>query len=210
MADNDRWYAGEMDKNVCNKLVLAGPSGSFLVRVSSAGDRYVIVINDHGTAGPYQVKITPSKRLLWREDEYNTLADVVNNIRANPFKGMSKKIIELGKPASGGDLHESVKASSSATDSYNPFAVPPPPTEPAANAEDYVLYQALYTYRNDDPDDLNFDANDIVQVTDEDEYPKKCWMEGRSQDGLVGSFPSTYVRKIEMKATTKSVDSYGS
>ena len=48
-------------------------------------------------------------------------------------------------------------------------------TAPAAQSggggeEDYVLYQALYAYTSDDADDLKFDANDIIQVTDEDEY----------------------------------------
>ena len=49
--------------------------------------------------------------------------------------------------------------------------------------EDYVLYQALYLYKSDDPEDLTFDANDILQVTDEGDPPGTGWMEGRTQDG---------------------------
>ena len=33
--------------------------------------------------------------------------------------------------------------------------------------EDYTLYQALYAYKSNDPDDLSFDVDEILQVTDE-------------------------------------------
>jgi hypothetical protein len=33
--------------------------------------------------------------------------------------------------------------------------------------DDYALYQALYDYKSDDPEDLSFTANEILQVTDE-------------------------------------------
>lgn len=58
----------------------------------------------------------------------------------------------------------------------------------------YVLYQALYDYSSQDPDDLCFAANDILQVTDEGDGPES-WFEGRSQDGREGCFPGTFVRQ---------------
>lgn len=73
-----------------------------------------------------------------------------------------------------------------------------PSSEQAGDDEDYVLYQALYNYNSGDPDDLVFEANDILQVTDEGDGPTS-WMEGRTQDGRFGTFPGNYVRKIVLQ-----------
>jgi len=71
---------------------------------------------------------------------------------------------------------------------------------------EYVLYQALYDYNSGDPDDLQFEASDILQVTDEGNGPSS-WMIGSTQDGREGNFPSTYVRKMNIGATkTTSID----
>ncbi len=40
------------------------------------------------------------------------------------------------------------------------------PRSPDKDGE-YVLYVALFDYKSDDPDDLTFSANEILQVTDE-------------------------------------------
>jgi len=73
-----------------------------------------------------------------------------------------------------------------------------------------VLYQALYLYKSDDPEDLTFDANDILQVTDEGDPPGTGWMEGRTQDGRFGSFPSNFVRKINLgSGAAKTIEKYG-
>ena len=53
----DRWFVGDMKKEVANRLVLSGPHGTFLVRMSTAGDRYVLTVNDSGSIAPYQVKM---------------------------------------------------------------------------------------------------------------------------------------------------------
>ncbi|EDQ88365.1 uncharacterized protein MONBRDRAFT_9210 [Monosiga brevicollis MX1] len=82
--------------------------------------------------------------------------------------------------------------------------------------DNYVLYQTLYKYESSDPEDLTFDANEILQVTDEvpvltcpacpgDGSPNS-WYYGRSQDGREGNFPGTYVRKIKLRNKVLSVD----
>eukprot|EP00048_Salpingoeca_helianthica_P022547 m.18917 g.18917 ORF g.18917 m.18917 type:complete len:266 (+) comp7464_c0_seq1:98-895(+) len=67
-------------------------------------------------------------------------------------------------------------------------------------ADEYVLYQALYDYKSSDPDDLSFKASDILQVTDEGDGTPQTWMYGRRQTGEEGHFPSTYVRRINTQA----------
>lgn len=76
---------------------------------------------------------------------------------------------------------------------------------PGAEDEKFVLFQALYDYHSSDPDDLSFQANDILRVTDQGEGPQS-WFYGETQDGREGHFPGTFVRKIPMLAKKLSVD----
>eukprot|EP00040_Diaphanoeca_grandis_P024837 m.136985 g.136985 ORF g.136985 m.136985 type:complete len:161 (-) comp29896_c1_seq1:69-551(-) len=63
------------------------------------------------------------------------------------------------------------------------------------------LFQTLYKYSSEDPDDLHFEANEILRVFDwEDE-----WYEGENQEGKRGYFPNTFVREIKAPAEGKSV-----
>lgn len=221
MSAPDRWFVGDMKKEVANRLVLSGPHGTFLVRMSTAGDRYVLTVNDSGSIAPYQVKMQAGK-YMWRETSFNDLDSVVQDVITSPFDGPSGLPLVLAHPASGGQIHPSTQArinaqGGGAASQSNPFGEPPAQTAPAAQSggggeEDYVLYQALYAYTSDDADDLKFDANDIIQVTDEDEYPAKCWMEGRVNGSKIGSFPSNFVRKININkgSAPRGIDSYGS
>lgn len=83
--------------------------------------------------------------------------------------------------------------------------VAPPVTAPVVTVaapavkeeKKYILYQALYKYKSDDPDDLQFEQNDILRVTDEGDGPTS-WFYGEDQQGKEGNFPGTFVRKIRM------------
>eukprot|EP00045_Choanoeca_perplexa_P000846 m.16544 g.16544 ORF g.16544 m.16544 type:complete len:238 (+) comp10582_c0_seq1:176-889(+) len=75
--------------------------------------------------------------------------------------------------------------------------------EPEVN---FVLYQSLYKFSSDDPEDLAFEANEILQITDEGDGSEGAWLYGQSQDGRVGNVPSTYVRKIRLTAKSIAVD----
>eukprot|EP00730_Choanoeca_flexa_P016255 TRINITY_DN7645_c0_g1_i1.p1 TRINITY_DN7645_c0_g1~~TRINITY_DN7645_c0_g1_i1.p1 ORF type:complete len:240 (+),score=34.20 TRINITY_DN7645_c0_g1_i1:175-894(+) len=112
-------------------------------------------------------------------------------------------------------------------DASNPFAAdltrkpkPPPkhvnfpaqlttvinPEDVEGPAENFVLYQTLYKFTSDDPEDLQFEANEILQITDEGDGTEGCWLYGQSQDGREGNVPGTYVRKIRLTAKTVAVD----
>eukprot|EP00039_Didymoeca_costata_P008422 m.111836 g.111836 ORF g.111836 m.111836 type:complete len:158 (-) comp14074_c1_seq2:63-536(-) len=66
----------------------------------------------------------------------------------------------------------------------------------------YKLFQTLYQYKSDDPDDLEFEANEILRVFDwEDD-----WYEGENQEGKKGCFPKTFVREIKTPGGAKSVE----
>ena len=58
-------------------------------------------------------------------------------------------------------------------------------TSGKAPEKEYVLYQTLYPYKSEDPDDLEFEAGEILRVFDEE----GDWFEGENQQGKEGCFP---------------------
>ena len=63
------WFAGHFDKLDVEKAVLAAPHGHFLVRKSSDGRKFVVVVHDRGQAAnftldPVRVPIPISKQRL--------------------------------------------------------------------------------------------------------------------------------------------------
>eukprot|EP00053_Salpingoeca_punica_P003988 m.46438 g.46438 ORF g.46438 m.46438 type:complete len:124 (-) comp12537_c0_seq2:288-659(-) len=60
--------------------------------------------------------------------------------------------------------------------------------------EPHTLYQTLFAYTSDDPDDLPFEAGEILRVFDDE----GDWYEGENQQGRRGMFPRTYVRKMNV------------
>eukprot|EP00039_Didymoeca_costata_P009054 m.119956 g.119956 ORF g.119956 m.119956 type:complete len:842 (-) comp14340_c1_seq4:3016-5541(-) len=61
------------------------------------------------------------------------------------------------------------------------------------------IYRALYDFKSDDPDDLQFSANDLIRVIDFGEG-EDSWWEGEL-NGQKGSFPSNYVTQMKVALT---------
>ena len=59
----------------------------------------------------------------------------------------------------------------------------------------HTLYQTLYAYKSDDPEDLQFAASEILKVIDDEDD----WFEGYNQRNEKGYFPGTYVRKMKQQ-----------
>lgn len=60
--------------------------------------------------------------------------------------------------------------------------------------------RALYTYESSDPLELSLRPNDIVAVlskVDPSSGQESSWWRGRTRDGRIGWFPSTYVESLE-------------
>lgn len=63
-----------------------------------------------------------------------------------------------------------------------------------------TFVRALYAYPAADPLELSLQANDIVAVlskTDPQTGQESAWWRGRTRDGRIGWFPSTYVESLE-------------
>lgn len=83
-----------------------------------------------------------------------------------------------------------------------------------------TFVRALYAYDTPDPLELNLKQNDIVAVlskVDPQSGLESTWWRGRTRDGRIGWFPSTYVESLETakqkaaaKTAAKTVDGIGS
>eukprot|EP00038_Savillea_parva_P015555 m.14271 g.14271 ORF g.14271 m.14271 type:complete len:154 (+) comp3136_c0_seq1:328-789(+) len=98
-----------------------------------------------------------------------------------------KAEMKLKAKALGGELDQLLKEEKDRKEVQKKLAAGESPV-----ATDYKLFQTLYAFKSDDPDDLCFEANEILRVYDwEDE-----WYEGEDQQGKRGYLPATYVREI--------------
>lgn len=61
-----------------------------------------------------------------------------------------------------------------------------------AAAGEFKLFQTLYEFKSEDPEDLCFQANEVLRVYDWSDE----WYEGENQEGDKGYFPATFVREL--------------
>lgn len=58
---HNAWYGGKMAKGPCEKAVLSGKHGDYLVRTNPGTDDYVLVVNDTGTISNYLITTETGK-----------------------------------------------------------------------------------------------------------------------------------------------------
>ncbi|CAO1619918.1 unnamed protein product [Sympodiomycopsis kandeliae] len=72
--------------------------------------------------------------------------------------------------------------------------------EPAIDPSKLSFVRALYKYDSSDPLELSLKQNDIVAIlskVDPQTGAESTWWRGRTRDGRIGWFPSTYVESLE-------------
>ena len=81
------WFVGKIDREDCDKAVIAANNGDFLVRLNSAADKYVICVNDKGTTQNFQCDIMPgSDKIKFGGKNFDSMMDVLFHLRSNPIK----------------------------------------------------------------------------------------------------------------------------
>lgn len=76
-----------------------------------------------------------------------------------------------------------------------------------------TFVRALYPYETTDPLELSLKQNDIVAVlskVDPQSGQESTWWRGRTRDGRIGWFPSTYVESLDQAAKKKAAAIAGS
>ena len=98
------WFGGIIPRKVCDKAVVKGKHGDFLVRESSHADKFVLCVNDKGKSRNFAIEITLDRKFLIGSKQYDTLHAAIDAMRYEPVrrKGRTGKPLTLRKPAAGG------------------------------------------------------------------------------------------------------------
>eukprot|EP00038_Savillea_parva_P011136 m.195345 g.195345 ORF g.195345 m.195345 type:complete len:539 (+) comp19460_c0_seq1:468-2084(+) len=78
-----RWFAGKLNRDTCDAAVIKSGNGSYLIRESSSGDRYIVCINHSGTAKNFQIMITDQGRYKFSGNTYANLQELVTFLKRN-------------------------------------------------------------------------------------------------------------------------------
>lgn len=81
-----------------------------------------------------------------------------------------------------------------------------------ARSAQHTEKQFIYVRLKHSPSSMYQTAKCVCDTGGERGFPSEeenCWMRGWTQDGREGTFPASYVRKIEMKPKQMSIDKYG-
>eukprot|EP00038_Savillea_parva_P030952 m.81770 g.81770 ORF g.81770 m.81770 type:complete len:1098 (+) comp9426_c0_seq1:297-3590(+) len=98
------WYAGALAKGKCEAAVTSSPDGSFLVRESTSGDKFVLCVNDNGTAVNFPIDIVDGKKCSFGSRTFDNLHDLIDHLRGTAVKGLNGRPLWLTEPAPGGTV----------------------------------------------------------------------------------------------------------
>eukprot|EP00035_Acanthoeca_spectabilis_P037326 m.44598 g.44598 ORF g.44598 m.44598 type:complete len:554 (-) comp8559_c0_seq1:2948-4609(-) len=92
------WFAGKLNRDTCDKAVLKGGSGTYLIRESSSGDKYIVCVNWEGVAKNFQVYITEDGGYKFSGQTYPDLQRLVTFLQKH---GITKngRSLTLGRVA---------------------------------------------------------------------------------------------------------------
>jgi len=95
------WYVGSISREEIDLAVLAADNGDFLVRLTTDKKAYVVCVNDNSKATQsFKVIVQPDMTLLFGGSKFDSLEDVVENIRRNPINAKSGRLVYLANSAS--------------------------------------------------------------------------------------------------------------
>eukprot|EP00037_Helgoeca_nana_P008479 m.75503 g.75503 ORF g.75503 m.75503 type:complete len:464 (+) comp18968_c0_seq2:354-1745(+) len=97
-AIQESWYAAGFDRADVETAVAAGEHGAFAVRMSSSGDKYVLVVNDIGAICSYSITQV-NRRWTFGGSAHSTIQGVINHIKVKPFQSKNTPDLRLGNSA---------------------------------------------------------------------------------------------------------------
>lgn len=92
------WFVGETDRNSIEKAVKGARQGQFLVRKSTAGDKFVIVVHDLGDVCNYQIDVAPGLGFEFGDQQFDTLRVVIDWFKEQPIRGMHSAQLRINDP----------------------------------------------------------------------------------------------------------------
>ena len=83
------WYAGTIDRVLCENTVKACMQGDFLVRKSGSSSGYVLCVNDNKSAVNYTITVQGPK-FVFTATKFNSIGEVVQFAKVTPLKSVAR------------------------------------------------------------------------------------------------------------------------
>lgn len=96
------WFPYNATRETCEAAVKAGGHGAFLVRMSSSGDKYVLVLNDTASVCSYTIvkTVSPSgSRFAFGGSVHDSVEELITHIHTKPFQSKVTKTMTLATSA---------------------------------------------------------------------------------------------------------------
>jgi len=93
------WLSIDMDRATSERIVKEAGHGDFLVRLSSSGDKYVLVVNDTKIACSYSITMSPDKQFVFGGQVHASVAEVIEAMKVTAFKSQKTYEMMLANPA---------------------------------------------------------------------------------------------------------------
>lgn len=89
------WFVGETDRNTVEAAVKGARQGQYLVRKSTAGDKFVIAVHDNGDVCNYQIDRNAGVGYKFGEQSFPTLRVVIAWFKEQPIRGLHSKFLTI-------------------------------------------------------------------------------------------------------------------
>jgi hypothetical protein len=89
------WFARGMSRANTEAAVARGAHGSFAVRLSSTKDKYVLVVNDRGSAFTFSIAVALDGEFVFGGRRYPSVEAVCEGLRHTPFRSLTTHSMRL-------------------------------------------------------------------------------------------------------------------
>ncbi|XP_029913952.1 GRB2-related adapter protein 2b isoform X2 [Myripristis murdjan] len=180
------WYQESASRSDAQERLKAQPVGAFLIRGSQTGapgDFSISVRHETDVQHFRVMRDSRGQYYLWTE-KFPSLNQLVSYYKRNSISRQSQIFLQVTGQQQRG-----------ARDSLPPLPGPHPLASPAPaqhTATPTVQVRALYSFRAEERDELDFSAGDIIEVLEKSD---PAWWRGQLR-GKTGLFPSNYTTLI--------------
>ena len=94
------WFSMGMTRQECEDMVRNAKHGDFMVRLSTSGEKYVLVVNDQKHACSYSITMNSTKQFVFGGTIHECVENVVDMMKSKPFKSQHTEELTLVDPAS--------------------------------------------------------------------------------------------------------------
>ncbi|XP_030596218.1 GRB2-related adapter protein 2b [Archocentrus centrarchus] len=189
--DLPSWYQENASRSDAQEILISQPVGAFLIRSSrnpAPGDFSISVRHPADVQHFKVMRDSSGHYYLWSK-RFPSLNQLVEYYKRNSISKQDQIFLQETKKEQRGG---SDKHLSAPLPSCPPSDRAPSPVPRQRKVSPTMQVRALYNFRAEETDELDFSAGDIISVL---EFSDQAWWRGQLR-GKTGLFPSNYTEPI--------------